>query len=458
MLAHTCQQQVPADRNFGGNADEYLGCCHGNHDSAKSCERMYALVDCNNFYVSCERLFNPALKNKPVIVLSNNDGCAIARSEEAKALGIDMGTPAFMLQDKIERREVVVFSSNYTLYGDMSDRVMKTLSLFCSRMEIYSIDEAFLDLHNMPYHDLLALGMRMRNTVMRDTGIPVSIGIAPTKTLAKMANRYAKKKFRNLGIFWAANKNLLEQMMAETSVDDICGIGHAHSLLLKKNGFATALDFTTANDQWVQLKMSVVGLRLLHELRGIPAIAWEFEPPAKKNITHSRSFGHLLRNKKDIAEALCNYAANCALKLREQRSHCKQVSVFIQTNPHRTERPQYMRSISIELETASSDTVVLIRYVSKALDLIFKEGFEYMKAGVTVSDLVPEHVSQTVLFDQADHSKNKRVMQTMDLVNKHIGKDMVRMAVQGFSRKYRLRAEHLSKKYTTDIHQILKVD
>ena len=206
---------------------------------------MYALVDCNNFYVSCERLFNPKLKNRPVIVLSNNDGCAIARSEEAKVLGIEMGTPAFTLQEMINRDQLVVFSSNYTLYGDMSDRVMKTLSTFCSRMEIFSIDEAYLDLHDMPYHDLLQLGMRMRTTVMRDTGIPVSIGIAPTKTLAKMANRYAKKKFRNPGIFWAANQQLIQEMLTYTPVEGICGIGPSQALLLKKNGFRTALDFTT---------------------------------------------------------------------------------------------------------------------------------------------------------------------------------------------------------------------
>jgi DNA polymerase V len=418
---------------------------------------MYALVDCNNFYVSCERLFNPKLKNRPVIVLSNNDGCAIARSEEAKALGIDMGTPAFMLQKKIDQNQVIVFSSNYTLYGDISDRVMKTLANFCSRMEIYSIDEAFLDLHNMPYHDLLQLGMRIRTTVMRDIGIPVSIGIAPTKTLAKMANRYAKKKFREVGIFWAANEKLIREMLSFISVGDICGIGHAYALLLKKNGFKTAYDFTTANEDWVRLNMSVVGLRVLNELKCIPSIPWEFEPPAKKNITHSRSFGYLLTKKSDIAEALCNYAANCALKLRQQETHCKEVTVFIQTNPHRTERPQYMRSITIELATASSNTAELIRYVQKALDLIYKEGFDYMKAGVIVSDLVPDNVLQQAMFDDSNRGKNKQLMNAMDSVNRSIGKETVRMAVQGFSKSYRLRADHLSKHYTTNIQHILKV-
>lgn len=418
---------------------------------------MYALVDCNNFYVSCERLFDPRLKHRPVIVLSNNDGCAIARSEEAKKLGIDMGTPAFMLEEKVRAHGVVVFSSNYTLYGDMSDRVMKTLSRFCTRMEIYSIDEAYLDLHQMPHVNLLEHGMRIRQTVIRDTGIPVSIGIAPTKTLAKMANRYAKKKFRDTGIFWAASKEMVTEMLAATSVEDICGIGHSYALLLKRSGFATALDFTLASDDWVRMNMSVVGLRLLNELRGVPAIAWEFEPPPKKNITHSRSFGYLLTRKEDLAEALSNYAANCALKLRAQESHCTEIQVFIQTNPHRTERPQYMRSISVEMETATSNTGELIRYVLKGLDLIYKEGFDYMKAGVVVTGLVPADTRQRGLFDQKDRRQEDKLMRAMDALNRSMGKETVRMAVQGFTRNYKLRADHLSKRYTTDIHQILKV-
>jgi DNA polymerase V len=419
---------------------------------------MYALVDCNNFYVSCERLFNPRLKNRPVIVLSNNDGCTIARSEEAKVLGIEMGTPAFTLQEMINRDQLLVFSSNYTLYGDMSDRVMKTLSTFCSRMEIFSIDEAYLDLHDMPYHDLLQLGMRMRTTVMRDTGIPVSIGMAPTKTLAKMANRYAKKKFRNPGIFWAANEQLIQEMLAYTPVEGICGIGPSQALLLKKNGFRTALDFTTASEDWVRLNMSVVGLRLLNEIKGICAMPWEFEPPAKKNITHSRSFGYLLTHKSEIAEALSNYAANCAMKLRQQQTHCKEVAVFIQTNPHRLERPQYMRSITIELESASSNTTEIIRYVLKGLELIFKEGFHYMKGGVTVSDLVPEQVLQQALFDRSNRERNRHLMHVMDEVNVLMGKESVRMAVQGSKNKCRRRADHLSRNYTTDIQHILKVN
>src|SRR6185437_2949425 len=323
---------------------------------------MYALVDCNNFYVSCERLFNPKLEGKPVIVLSNNDGCAVSRSEEAKALGIQMATPAFLIKDLIEKNNVAVFSSNYTLYGDISERVMKTLESFVPRLEFYSIDEAFLDMHNLDYQDLLELGLRIKNTIMQNIGIPVSVGIAPTKTLAKMANRYAKKYHRQTGVFWAANDEMLREMLAATNVGDIWGIGRQYSLFLTRHGFKTALDLISAPEQWVKKNMTVVVQRLFNELKGIPAIDWEFKPPAKKNICTSKSFGKLQTKKEDIKEALCNYAANCALKLRQQNSCCRSINVFLQTNLHRTQDKQYSRSITIDLESPSNFTGEIIKY------------------------------------------------------------------------------------------------
>jgi DNA polymerase V len=418
---------------------------------------MYALVDCNNFYCSCERVFNPKLEGRPVVVLSNNDGCAIARNEEAKKLGIVMGTPGFMLQNDIKKYNIAVFSSNYILYGDMSDRVMKTLARLCSRMEIYSIDEAYLDVHDMPYHDLLGLGMNMRNTVKRNTGIPVSVGIAPTKTLAKMANRYTKKKYKDIGVFSAANAALIQEMLENTAVEDICGIGHAYAKFLQGHGFTTAADFAKAPDEWVRVNMSVVGQRLLNELRGVPAVAWEFEPPPKKNITNSRSFGYLLKSKKEIGEALANYAANVAEKLRTQKTHCRELTVFIQTNTHRIERPQYMRSVNLELPHASNSTADLIKYAIKGLDMIFQPGYEYMKAGIVASDLMTDKVVQQDLFEDALQQKNKKIMAAMDTVNNTMGKEMVRMAAQGFTRRYKLRADHLSSRYTTCKEEMLKV-
>jgi DNA polymerase V len=418
---------------------------------------MYALVDCNNFYVSCERLFNPKLEGKPVIVLSNNDGCAVSRSEEAKALGIQMATPAFLIKDVIEKNEVAVFSSNYTLYGDISERVMKTLETFVPRLEFYSIDEAFLDMHNLDYQDLLELGLRIKNTIMQNIGIPVSVGIAPTKTLAKMANRYAKKYHRQTGVFWAANDDMLREMLAATNVGDIWGIGRQYALFLSRHGFKTALDLISAPEQWVKKNMTVVVQRLFNELKGIPAIAWEFKPPAKKNICTSKSFGKLQTKKEDIKEALCNYAANCALKLRQQNSCCRSINVFLQTNLHRTQDKQYSRSITIDLESPSNFTGEIIKYAIKGLDIIFKDGYNYLKCGVIAMDIVPDEKVQASMFDPCDRKKNKTIMEAMDKVNKTLGKEIVRLSVQGFEKRYRLKTEYLSAHYTTDINQILKV-
>ena len=418
---------------------------------------MYALVDCNNFYVSCERLFNPRLEGRPVIVLSNNDGCAIARSEEAKALGIDMGTPPFMINELLKEHNVEIFSSNYTLYGDISDRVMKTLGTFVPRMEIYSIDEAFLDMHSMVYTDLLKLGIEIRKTITKNIGVPVCVGIAPTKTLAKMANRYAKKKRRTIGVHWAANDGLVQEMLAFTAVGDIWGIGRQRALLLTRNGFKTALDFVKAPEEWVRENMTVVGQRLFNELRGIPALAWEFETPAKKNICTSRSFGMLISEKKLIQEALSNYVATCALKLRQQGSCAKEINVFLQTNVHRVEEPQYARSITVELEVASSSTGELIIYALRGLDIIYKEGYNYQKCGIIAQRLVPARHIQTGLFDKQTRQKDGVIMLAMDRINRSMGREMVRSARQGFEKKYKLRANHLSGKYTTSINEILHV-
>ena len=418
---------------------------------------MYALVDCNNFYVSCERLFNPRLEGKPVIVLSNNDGCAVSRSDEAKALGIQMASPAFLIRDLIGRHRVQVFSSNYTLYGDISERVMHTLERFVPRIEFYSIDEAFLDMHDLPFADLGALGISVKNTVKRDVGIPVSVGIAPTKTLAKMANKYAKKYHRDTGVFWAAHEGLVQEMLAATPVGDIWGIGRQYALLLKRHGFDTALDLVSAPEAWVRKNMTVVVQRTLNELKGIPAIRDEFITQAKKNICTSKSFGSLQTSKEEIKEALCNYAANCALKLRQQNSCCRSLQVFLQTNLHRTQDEQYSRSVTIELETPSNFTGELIKYASRGLDIIFRNGYKYLKCGVIAMDLVPAGKVQANMFDQGDRQRSKTLMEAMDEVNKNLGKETVRLSAQGFEKRYRLKTAYLSAHYTTDIRQILKV-
>ncbi|MBS1742074.1 MAG: Y-family DNA polymerase [Bacteroidetes bacterium] len=419
---------------------------------------MYALVDCNNFYVSCERLFDPSLLHKPVVVLSNNDGCVIARSDEAKALGIGMGVPAYMFDSFFKQQGVAVFSSNYTLYGDISDRVMKTLASFVPRLEVYSIDEAFLDMSELTYQHPAAIGLAIRRTIQQHVGVPVSVGIAPTKALAKMANRYAKKRCKETGVFYAANALLLDEMLLATDIADIWGIGSQYATRLHARGITTAKKFTELPPDWVREQMSVTGLRLWNELRGLPAIEWEAEIKPKKNICTSRSLGKLSNDYSVIKEAISNHAAVCALKLRRQESVCRQVNVFIGTNPHKTSQAQYHHSITLECETATNITGDIIAYALKGLDIIFrKEGYLYMKCGVMVQDIIPEECIQQNLFSNRCRKKDKLLLTAMDSLNLAMGKDTVRMAVQRFDRRYKLRADHLSKRYTTNFNELLKI-
>jgi DNA polymerase V len=418
---------------------------------------MYALVDCNNFYCSCEKVFDPRLEGRPMIVLSNNDGCAISRTEEAKALGIAMAAPAFMMRPLIEKHNVAVFSSNYTLYGDMSDRIMETLSFFVPSIELYSIDEAFLNLDTLAHTDLLKLGFAIRKTIRRNIGIPVSIGIGQTKTLAKMANRYAKKHFREDGVFWAANPVLTQDMLSSTPVGDIWGIGQQYTLFLSRSGFKTAADLVNAPDDWIRKNLSVTGLRLLHELRGRPSFARDECKPVRQRICTSRSFGKRISDKDKMAEALANYAASCAAKLRSEKTCCRGLQVFIQTNPHKTREQQYLRSVDVQLERPSNHTGEIIKAALKGLDLIFKPGFLYMKCGITVTDLVPETSVQSSCFDKADREKNGKVMDLVDRINGSLGKELIRSAVQGFDRKYKLKTEYLSPAYTTRWNDVLKI-
>ena len=418
---------------------------------------MYALVDCNNFYCSCERVFEPRLANRPVVVLSNNDGCVISRSEEAKALGIKMGAPSFLFADFFKKHHVVVYSSNYTLYGDISNRVMKTIAELVPRFEVYSIDEAFLDLYEFPRHDLAELGKKVKESIIKKTGIPVTLGIAATKTLAKMANKYAKRNRKDTGVFWASNDQLIDEMLASTDVGDIWGIGEQYAKFLKKNKFTTALGLRDAPQEWVRANMTVVGQRLLTELRGMPAIQWQAEEPAKKNICTARGFGELLKTKHEVGEALASYASICAGKLRKQKSCTRMIEVFIETNPFRREDKQFRRSIRMQLPVATNHTANLIKQAMKALDIIYAEGFNYHKCGIVVMDLVPEEAVQYPLYDVTETLKEKQLSSVIDQLNKSLGKDLVRFASQGYSKKWPLKQMKLSPCYTTRIEDILKV-
>lgn len=418
---------------------------------------MFGLIDCNNFYASCERVFQPSLNSKAIVVLSNNDGCVIARSAEAKALGIPMGEPAFKLKELIESNQVAVFSSNYVLYGDMSNRVMTTIGAFVPEMEIYSIDEAFLLLNGFENINLNELGGKLVRTVIRNTGIPVSLGIAPTKTLAKVANKFAKKYRAYKGVCIIDNDEKREKALKLTKIGDVWGIGRQYTKKLEYYSVNTAWDFTQRSKGWVKQQMGVVGERTWLELRGTPCIETE-SPKSKKSICTSRSFGEKLTTVEPISEAVANFAAGCAEKLRAQKSTAAVVNVFIHTNPFATNQPQYYNQIVMKLPVSSNDSTELIDYAIRGLQLIFREGYQYKKAGVIVSEISPERPLQADMFDTRDRSKYNKVMGVMDKLNASYGRQKVKIAAQGFDRKWKLKNEKLSPCYSTNIKDILVVN
>jgi DNA polymerase V len=417
---------------------------------------MFGLVDCNNFYVSCERVFNPSLKGRPVVVLSNNDGCVISRSNEAKALGIPMGQPAYQLKELIEKQNVAVFSSNYVLYGDMSHRVMTTLASFVPDMEIYSIDEAFLLFDGFEELNLKELGRKIVDTTIRNTGIPVSMGIAPTKTLAKVANKLAKKFPDYKGLCLIDSDEKREKALKLTAIEDVWGIGRQYSKMLAYHDIRSAWNFTQKSKAWVRRNMSVTGERTWLELQGNPCIEME-HVAAKKSICTSRSFGERLTEYAPVSEAVANFAANCGEKLRKQYSKASLLTVFIHTNPFSTTQLQYFNQKTVPLPIPTNDSAELIHHALQALKAIFAEGYLYKKAGVIVSDIVPETPLQTDLFDTRDREKFGKAMQVMDSLNATYGKHKVRLAAQGFGRNWKLKNEKLSPFYTTRLKDILEV-
>jgi len=417
---------------------------------------MYGLIDCNNFYASCERVFNPSLIGRPVVVLSNNDGCVIARSSEAKVLGIPMGEPAYKLKELIETNQVEVFSSNYALYGDMSHRVMNTIASFVPDMEVYSIDEAFLLFNGFENVDLNKLGLKLTRTVTRNTGIPVSLGIAPTRTLAKIANKFAKKYKNYHGVCIIETDEKREKALKLTEIGDVWGIGRQYAKTLRYYSVNSAWDFTQKSKSWVRHTMGVVGERTWQELRGTPCLKMEI-PSSKKSICTSRSFGERLTELAPVAEAVANFAASCAEKLRKQKSCANVLTVFIHTNPFDTSRPQYFNQTVMQLPISTNDSTELINMALLGLNSIFAEGYRYKKAGVIVSEIVPERPFQGDLFDTRDREKFNKVMRVMDDLNASYGQRKVRIASQGFGRKWKLKNEKLSKCFTTKLDDVMEV-
>jgi len=419
---------------------------------------MYALADCNNFYASCERVFNPSLVGKPVVVLSNNDGCVIARSNEAKAIGIKMAQPAYQIKEIVEKHNVAVFSSNYTLYGDMSHRVMNTLSTFTPDIEIYSIDEAFLGFHGFNHFDLLEYAKKIRKTTTQNTGIPISIGIANTKTLAKVANHFAKKQPQPGGVFFIKKEDERINALKNFEVGEVWGIGRQFSKLLNRYGVKTAYDFTRLPTEWVRRQMSVVGVRTQKELLGIPCIDLEHIAPSKQSICTSRSFGEMQTELAYLKEAIASFAHSCAHKLRKQNSCAQLVMVFIHTNFFRNDLPQYSMSRTITLPVASNSSIEIVHHALLALESIYKPGYRYKKAGVVLSGISSTEFIQTALFDEIDRNKHKQVMTAMDNLNARYGRNVVRIAAQGSGRKWKLRQERLSPCYTTRWDDLININ
>lgn len=424
--------------------------------STKLNKPLFALVDCNNFYVSCERVFNPKLWNKPVVILSNNDGCVIARSNEAKALGIPMGAPVFQYRDLLKKNRVILYSSNYTLYGEMSHRVMQTLSQFAPDMEIYSIDEAFLMVGGES--SLADHSRTIKQTVYQWTGIPVSIGIAPTKTLAKAANRYAKKNLPKEGFFILTDENLKKEILMKMPVEDVWGIGRQISAKLNRNQIYTAWDLANAKDEWIRKNLSVVGLRTVWELRGISCMSLEEAPSPKKSIVCSRSFGVEVKEEAEMAEAVSCYAARAAEKLRGQESVASFIEVFLCTNRFK-EGPVYANALQIMLPQPTDYTPYLIHYAKYALHRIFRSGFAYKKVGIMLGGLVSNKSVQQDLFWEHKLSleKQHRVMELMDQTNHRYGKDTLKFAAEGIAQPWKMQRKSCSPHFTTSWEDILSI-
>jgi len=416
----------------------------------------FALVDCNNFYVSCERAFNPALNGKPVIVLSNNDGCAVALSEEAKQY-VPMGAPIFQNMDKVKKHGIHLYSSNYTLYADMSRRVYEVLSDFSPDVENYSIDESFLSFNGFKNVDLTDYGKRIRAKVLRWTGIPVSVGIARTKTLCKIANKLAKKNKMCQGVLDITNHPRIDDFLASVDVGDVWGVGWEYAKLLKKHGINTALDLKNAHDGFIRKHMTVEGLRTVWELRGESCIELEEAVPDKKQIVNSRAFGKDVGDYEELSEAIASYAARAAEKLRAQNSICNHISVWLQTNGFKPEKPQYNNMIGCTLPEPTAFTPILINYALRLLERIYKEGYEYKKAGVALTDIVPAGESQLNLFVRFDQSKHRNLMRAMDTINAQWGRETLRSGASGYKRPWGMKRAMLSPRFTTRWEELLRI-
>ena len=406
---------------------------------------MFALLDCNNFFVSCERVLDPTLEKVPVVVLSNNDGCVVSRSNEAKDLGIPMGAPVFKYKEMFSHNGVKCFSAKFEFYNFKSQQVSSIAQKYSPNYEIYSIDELFLDFHGFKYFDLKDYSIKIKQNILKETQIPVSIGIAPTKTLAKLANRIAKKypeKFE--GVYILDTPDKIEKALKWLDIEDVWGIGRRLGVKMRDFGVNKAWDLLQKPDFWVKKMMGINGIRMVNELKGVKQL--ELDSPSKKqSIATTRSFMEMISDKEILRERVETFAFSCAEKLRKQNSCCKIITVFLRTNRFRKDLPEYKNGFSVVLPNPSSSSIVLAKAANAIFEAIFKDGFQYKKAGVIVSDFVPEDERLINLFEKDVEEKHLPIMKTMDFLNKKYGKDKIRLASQNGKPTYERKL--LSKEY-----------
>ena len=420
--------------------------------------RSIALIDVNNFYVSCERVFNPKLKNKPVVVLSNNDGCAISRSNEVKELGIVMGAPWFRMQDLVKQHGIIGLSSNYALYADMSNRVMSILRDFSPNQEVYSIDECFLDVTGFSFINLVEYGQTMRKRILDWTGLPVCVGIGATKTLAKLANHCAKKQpvFNGVCNFNALTNQELNELLARLPVGEVWGVGRKLAPKLNAIGILTVLDLKQVDPQRIRQQFSVVMQKIVMELNGTVCIELEEISPPKKQILSSRSFGHSVSDYNSLAESITLYMSRAAEKLRKQNSCASSVFVYIRTSPFKLDEPQYSNGLTIPLPIPTDDTRQLVKVALWGLKRIYRGGFRYAKAGVMLGELMSISDVQSDLFSTKNFEDGK-LMGVLDSINKKMGRGTMKLASEGFKKPWRMKQGNKSPSYTTQWKGILVI-
>ena len=411
--------------------------------------KKIALIDCNSFYVSCERLFNPKIRKKPVVVLSNNDGCIVSRSNEAKALGIKMGEPYFKAKDIIIKNDVQVFSSNYSLYGDLSRRVMRTLKRFNSDIEVYSIDEAFMDLTNFSDSEVLDVGQEIRETVLQWTGIPTSIGIAKTKTLSKVANHIAKKKQSGVTSFIGIDN--IDPLLEKVDINDVWGVGRQLTKFYHKNGIYNAKQLKNKSNTWIKKNSNVLGSRTAMELRGISCIDLEKTKSKRKSCVVSRSFGQRIEKYQELKEAVAGYCLNACEKIRSETLVAKSITVFIRTSPFQSRFGYYSNSKTIDFPIGTNDSIEIVKTALTALESIFKNGYRYQKAGVLLSGL-SEATNNKNLFSSEKDEKINSLMKSIDNTNYRYGRSTLSLASAGVHKRWNMKREYSSKIDTADFY------